>query len=57
MFGKGGPHPWNTKPGGSLLDARIEEEREHKAEKERHRGATQGADERVEYSEKNENAV
>ena len=23
MFSKGGPHPWNTRPGDSLLDAKI----------------------------------
>lgn len=28
MFSKGGPKPWNTKPGGSKLDDRIEEARE-----------------------------
>ena len=28
MFSKGGPKPWNTKPGHSRLDSRIEEARE-----------------------------
>lgn len=31
MFSKGGPHPWNTKPGGSRLDAEIEAVRDRKA--------------------------
>jgi hypothetical protein len=29
MFRKGGPKPWKTKPGGSLLDERVFEYREH----------------------------
>ena len=29
MFGKDGPHPWNTKPGNSLLDARVQDIQEH----------------------------
>lgn len=28
MFSKGGPRPWQTKPGGSKLDALIEEAKE-----------------------------
>lgn len=25
LFQRGGPRPWNTKPGNSLLDAKIQE--------------------------------
>lgn len=29
LFAKDGPHPWNTKPGNSLLDARVQDIQEH----------------------------
>jgi MFS family permease len=32
MFSSGGPHAWNTKPGGSRLDAEIQAVRRRKAE-------------------------
>ena len=52
LFRKGGPRPWKTKPGGSLLDQRILDAREssHK------RHGTLGTEDKVEYAEKNDNA-
>ncbi|TVY17485.1 High-affinity glucose transporter [Lachnellula arida] len=29
LFAKDGPHPWNTKPGNSMLDARVQDIQEH----------------------------
>jgi hypothetical protein len=50
LFRRGGPRPWKTKPGGSLLDQRIFEMREtgHK------RAGIMGTEDRVEYADKNE---
>lgn len=55
LFRKGGPKPWKTKPGDSLLDQRI-------LEMSAHGGKTGGIaegmeEERMEYSEKNAGAV
>lgn len=48
MFQKGGPHPWNTSPGHSLLDAKVQELQEHgKAG-----GVLAGTEERTEDIEK-----
>jgi hypothetical protein len=55
MFRKGGPRPWHTKPGGSSLDAKIQEVREQK--KGRQDSALDGTKERAEYSGKNVNTV
>jgi hypothetical protein len=47
LFQKGGPHPWNTTPGNSLLDAKIQE-----FQNRRKSGGIMGGteEERVEYA-------
>jgi hypothetical protein len=55
MFKKGGPYPWNTKPGGSSLDTRVEEMR--RLRKQHHDGALGETEDRDRYSEKNGDAV
>lgn len=51
MFRKGGPKPWKTKPGDSLLDQRILEVAEHGTKA---GGITDGMEEeRREFGEKN----
>jgi hypothetical protein len=55
LFKKGGPHPWKTKPGDSLLDQRILDVREHGGKT---GGIAEGMEEeRVEYGKKNAGAV
>jgi hypothetical protein len=49
MFQKGGPHPWHTKPGNSLLDAKIQEFRNRGKESGIFNGTEEG---RAEYAEK-----
>jgi hypothetical protein len=49
MFQKGGPKPWKTKPGDSMLDSKVEDIQQH--------GKTGGViggteEERAEYVEK-----
>jgi hypothetical protein len=51
LFQKGGPHPWQTKPGNSLLDAKILElQRAGKAGAGGVVGGTE--EEKIEYLEK-----
>ena len=49
MFRKGGPKPWHTKPGDSLLDQRILDMRDGERKES---GAANGTEERREYGEK-----
>jgi len=52
LFQKGGPHPWNTKPGNSLLDARVLEVQQQSGKRAGVIGGTE--EERAEYVEKND---
>jgi hypothetical protein len=53
LFRRGGPRPWKTKPGGSLLDQHILDfqQRGHKT------GGMMGTEGRVEYADKTENGA
>jgi hypothetical protein len=55
MFRKGGPRPWNTKPGGSSLDERIEDVRQQG--KQHQDGILSGTETTVEYKGKNSEIV
>ena len=55
MFRKGGPRPWHTKPGGSLLDQHILDVQRlhgHKSE-----GGIMGNEGQIEYADKGEGSV
>ena len=53
-FWKGGPRPWHTKPGGSLLDQKVLEMREHGRRNSPDVMETEG---RLEYADTSDGAV